>query len=80
MVAVNAQGHQEGSDSVKQVSCQHRPENVTGDTERSSCARMQEASDVGPLTLGRDTETGRLCCRITGGVYRMSNPVMLLPG
>lgn len=78
MVAVNAQGHQEGSDSVKQVSCQHRPENVAGNTKRSSCARVQAAPDVGPLTLEEDAETRGGCCR--GLEQHMFNPFLFLPG
>lgn len=63
MIAVNAQGHQEGSDSVKQVSCQHGPESIVRNTERSSGAGMQEAPDVGPLTLEEEEEEdGGMCC------------------
>lgn len=83
MVAVNTQGHQEGSDSVEQVSCQHRPKNIIWNTKRSSGARMQEAPDVGPLTLEKTRKQDRkLCCHVAGECIwcKVDSPFMFLPG
>ena len=63
-VTVNPQGHQDGSGSVEQVSCQHTPENLIWDTKWSCGTRMQRSSDVGPLALEGETEQEvRLHCR-----------------
>lgn len=83
MVSVNAQGHQEGSDSVEQVSCQHWPKNITGNTEGSSGARMQGASDVGPLTLEKtQKQDRRWFCHVAGECiwWKVDSQFMLLPG
>lgn len=58
-VAVNAQGHQDGSDGVKQVGCHHRPEGVVWDAEGSRGARMEGPPDVNPLALEEKTQGGK---------------------
>lgn len=63
-VAVNPQGHQDGSGCVKQVSCQHRPENIIWDTKRSCGTRMEEPPDMSPLALGGETESKTEDCVI----------------
>lgn len=55
-VAVNTQGHQEGSDGIKQVGCHHRPECIIWDAEGSRGARMEGPPDVSPLALEGKTQ------------------------
>lgn len=54
-VTVNPHGHQDRSDRVDCVSCQHQPEHVARDTERGCGAGMEGRPDVGPLALSEDT-------------------------
>lgn len=55
-VAVNTQGHQEGSDGIKQVGCHHRPECIIWDAEGSHGAGMDRPPDVSPLALEGKTQ------------------------
>lgn len=83
MVAVNPQGYQEGSESIEQVSCQHRPKNIIWNTKRSSGARMQEAPDVGPLTLEKTQKPDRRLCHHVAGECiwcKAERPFVLSPG
>lgn len=58
-VAVNTQGHQDGSDCVKQVGCHHHPECIIWDAEGSRGARMEGPPDVSPLALEGKTQEGK---------------------
>lgn len=56
---MNTQGHQHGSDRVKQVGCHDCPECIIRNAEGSCGARMEGPPNVSPLALEGETREGK---------------------